>query len=132
MKWIIEDLKTAFAQLQRWQTWLAIGLIGLFALLAFLVGSFAFKTDSILTFVRHSANNCGQMTNGIIITLFCGMIFFLFTALLTLGELQRYLKYKSRGARYHTRQALIWGIFWGVLAVSIAIGALVFFNAYCR
>lgn len=132
MKWIIEDLKAAFAQLCRWQTWVAIGLIGLFALLAYLVARFALRTDSVLIFLRYSAGSCREMTNGIIIAMFCGMIFFLLSALLTLGELQRYLKFKPRGARHQTRQALIWGIFWGSVAVSIAAGALVFFNSYCR
>jgi hypothetical protein len=132
MKWIIEDLKSVFAELQRGQTWLGIGLIALFALLAYFVASFALRTDSVLMFVRHSASNCREMTNGIIIAMFCGMIFFLFTALLTLGELQRYLKFKSHGARQQTRQALIWGILWGTVAISIAVGALVFFNLFCR
>ncbi|WP_428827670.1 hypothetical protein ACLIKD_06650 [Azonexus sp. IMCC34842] len=132
MIWIIEDIKDALAQLKRWQTWLAIGLIVLFAWLAFLVGSHALKTDSVLLFIRHSASTCREMTNGVIIFLFCGMIFFLFLALLTLGELQRYVQFKQRRAYHQARQTLFWGIAWGVTAISIAIAALVFFNTYCR
>jgi hypothetical protein len=132
MSWIIKDIKTAFAQLKLWQTWTAIGLIALFALLAYLVGSFALKTDSVLLFVRHTASACREMTNGVIIFLFCGMLFFLFTALLTLGELQRYVQFKQRNAHHQARQTLFWGIAWGVTAISIAIAALIFFTTYCR
>jgi hypothetical protein len=132
MKWIIEDLKTAFDQLKRWQTWLGIGLICLFALLAYLISLYAFKTDSMLMFLRHTAGACREMTNGIIIFLFCGMIFFLFMALLTLGELQQYSVLKQRNAHYQARRSLFWGIGWGTLAIGIAVAALLFFNTYCR
>lgn len=132
MKWIIDDLKSAFAQLKQGSTWLVIGLIALFALLAFSVGHFALKTDSVLLFLRHTAGACREMTNGIIIFLFCGMIFFLLTSLLTLGELQRFFYLKQRSIHWQARQALFWGIGWGVTAISIAIAALVFFMSYCR
>ena len=132
LKCFIDDLKDALAQLGRWQTWLAIGLISLFGLLAYFVAGFAFKTDSVLMFLRNSAYACREMTNGIIIFLFCGMIFFLFASLLTLGELQQYLEHKQRGADFEARHSLIWGAGLGVFAIGIAIAALIFFNSYCR
>lgn len=132
MKWIIDDIKNAIIQLGRWQTWLIIGLISMFALLAYLIGSFAFRTDSVLMFLRHTTGSCREMTNGIIIFMFCGMIFFLFTALLTLGEFQQYFVFKQRAAHFQARKALIGGISWAVFAVVLAITALIFFNSYCR
>jgi hypothetical protein len=78
MQWLINDIKNALAQLGRWQTWLVIGLISLFALLAYLISGFAFKTDAILMSLRHSSGACREMSNGVIIAMFCGMIFFLF------------------------------------------------------
>lgn len=131
MKWLLDDIKEAFAQLLRWQTWVVIGLIGLFALLAYMVSQFAFKTDAVLMFLNHSTGACRQMTNGVIIALFCGMIFFLFTCVLTLGEFQQYLSFKQRHAEFEAKRALFWGIGWGTFAVSIAIAALVFFNSFC-
>jgi len=132
MSWLINDIKGALSQLRRWQTWLAIGLISLFALLAYLVGRFAFKTDAVLMFRLHTSGACREMTNGIIIFLFCGMIFFLFTALLTLGEVQQYFEFKQRGAHFQARQSLWWSLGWGSTAIGIAIAALVFFSTYCR
>jgi hypothetical protein len=132
MIWIVEDVKRIATQLKRWQTWAGIGLIAVFALLAYLVGRLALRTDSVLTFLRVSAYSCRELTNGVIIFLFCGMIFFLFTAVLTLGELQRYFDFRQRGATHQARQALLWGSGWGFVAIGIAVTALIFFNTFCR
>ena len=132
MKWIIDDIKSACAQLQRWQTWLVLGLISLFALLAYLVVGMAFQTDSIQIFLRHTTSYCQEMTNGVIIAMFCGMIFFLFACLLTLGEFQQYFVFKNRSAHRQARQSLNWGIGWALFAISLAIVAIFFFNSYCR
>ncbi|PKO33588.1 MAG: hypothetical protein CVU34_11550 [Betaproteobacteria bacterium HGW-Betaproteobacteria-7] len=132
MTWIIEELQRVLAQLRRWQTWAAIGVITLFALLAYLVGRLALRTDSVLTFLRVSAYSCHELTNGIIIFLFCGMIFFMLSAVLTLGELQRYFHLRQRGATHQARQALLWCSGYACLAIGIAVSALVFFNSFCR
>jgi len=132
MNWLIEEISTLFAQLKRWQTWLGIGIISIFAGLTYLVGSFAFRTDGILLFLHRTAGACRELTNGIIITMFFGMIFFMLSALLTLGEFQRYVQFKQRAAHYEASRALYWGIGWGVTAISISLAALVFFNRYCR
>lgn len=132
MLWIIEDFKRALLQLKRWQTWATIGLIGIFALLAYLVGRLALKTDTVLTYLRATTHSCRDFSNGVIIFLFCGMIFFLFTAVVTLGEVQRYFQFRQRGATRQARQALVWGCGGGFVAVSIAISALILFNKYCR
>jgi hypothetical protein len=118
MNWLINDLKDLWTELRRWETWIGIGIISVFGLLAFMIASFA--------------SACREMTNGIIVFLFCGMIFFLFSALLTLGEYQQYLEFKKHGARHQARQALIWGAGWGGFGVSLAVAALIFFNSYCR
>ena len=132
MKWIIEDLHRALAQLQRWQTWAAIALLGTFAGLAYLVSRFALRTDAILVFLNRSGSSCRELTNGFIIFLFCGMIFFALTSVLTLGEFQQFLQHKERGARKQARQALLWVMCWAFVAMAIAVAALVFFSHYCR
>lgn len=131
MQWLINDIKNALAQLRRWQTWLVIGLISLFALLAYLIGGFAFKTDAILMSLRHSSGGCRGMNNGVIIALFCGMIFFLFAGALTLGEFQQYFQFKKRAAHHQARRALIGGVSWGLGAITLAVAALIFLNLNC-
>ena len=132
MKWIIDDIYRALEALKRWQTWLGIGLISVFLGLAYLVASYSFQTDAILIFLHRTAASCRTLSNGSIIAMFCGMIFFAFSAVLTLGEFQRYVEYKQHGAHHQARQALTWGIVWITLAICIAVGSLVFFNSYCR
>ena len=132
MKWFIEEISRLIEQLRRWQTWAVIGMICVFAGLAYSVGSFAFRTDGILLFLHRTAGACRELTNGIIIFMFCGMIFFMLTALLTLGEFQRYVQFKQRAAHYQASRALYWGIGWASAAIGISVAALVFFNHYCR
>lgn len=132
MKWIIEDISRALAQLKHWQTWLVIGLIGTFAGLAYLIGTFAFRTDAVLIFLHRTTGACRELSNGLIIFMFCGMFFFLFAALLTFGEFQRHFEFKQHSAHYQARQALTWGIGWSIATIGIAVAALVFFSRYCR
>ena len=132
MTWVIVEFKRALAHLRRWQTWAASALLGFFGVLAYQVGRMALWTDSILIFRRASTHACRQLTNGIIIAAFCGMIFFLFTAVLSLGEVQRYIELDQRGATRQARRALASGAGWGALAAAIAGAGLYFFSTACR
>lgn len=131
MKWIIDDIKRGWAQLQRWQTWLTIFLIAGFAWLAYLVASYAFRTDSVLSYLHLTRGNCRAMSNQLIIAMFTGMIFFMLTVVLTIGEVQRYFQSQQRNAWREAGLARKWGFFWGLCAIAIAIAALVFFKTNC-
>lgn len=129
---LADEFLDALAQLRRWQTWAALGMLGLFGLLAFIVARFAFRTDSILIFLRYNASACREMSNGPIIFLFCGMIFFTFSAALTLGEFHQYLDLKRHRAHAQASGALRSSFAWAAFAIAIAIAALTFFETYCR
>lgn len=131
MKWLIDDLRQAWQQLQHWHTWLVIGLLALFAWLAYLVAGYAFRTDSLLTFIHRTTGSCREMTNGLIIAMFSGMIFFTFSSVLTLGEVQRYFQARRHHAWREMRHALLWACFWACVAITITVCALVFFKTYC-
>jgi len=131
MKWLINDLKAAFAELKRGATWLVLGLMAGFGLLSFVIAQLAFQTDSLLRFLRISSFNCREMTNGSIIFLFCGMIFFALTIASTFGEIQRYFHHRDRKSVFEARQAKIYGFIWGGIAVTISASALVFFKLNC-
>lgn len=132
MKWLFKQLFDVLAQFKRAETWFGIGLITGFGLLAYLVAKFAFQTDSVLRYLHLTASTCRDLSNGPIIFLFFGMIFFMLAVVVTFGEFQRYFTLRHRSAYYETRQALIHGICWGLVAIGISIAALLFFNAYCR
>lgn len=131
MKWIIDDIRRAWRQLLRWQTWLVLGLMGGFAALIYLVARYAFRTDSILSFLHLTSGQCRTMTNGLIIAMFSGMVFFALTVLATFGELQHYLIARQKNASREARKALTWTIVWGCSALTIAIAALSYFKANC-
>lgn len=132
MKWLLEDIYRAFLYLKRWQTWLFIGLFSLFAGLAYLVSRFAFRTDSLLIYLHRTAGACREMSNGAIMFMFFGMIFFALMALLTIGEFQQFFEFRERGAHHQAKMSLRWAIGWCLFAIAIAISALVFFSRYCR
>lgn len=131
MKWIIDDIRHGWAQLHKAQTQLTIFLIALFGGLVYLIAGYAFRTDSILSYLRITRGGCRTMDNGLIIALFSGMIFFSLTAILTIGEVQRLFQARQRGAWLEAGRALRWSIFWGCCAVGICIVALLFFKANC-
>ena len=132
MKWILDDIRSALAALKEGSTWLVIGMIALFALLAFAIFQFAIRTDSVLRNLKYTMAACREMTNGPIIFLFCGMIFFLFSAAVALGEVQRYYFHSERNSKHEMASSLKHGIGWGTFAVLIAVGGLLYFNANCR
>ncbi|MBK7415110.1 MAG: hypothetical protein IPJ38_08375 [Dechloromonas sp.] len=131
MKWILDDIRSAFAALKESSTWLVIGMIALFALLAYAIFQYAIRTDSVLRNLKYTMAACREMTNGPIIFLFCGMMFFLFSAAVTLGEIQRYYHFRRIGSKHEMRQAMKHGIGWGSFAITIAVCGLVFFSMNC-
>lgn len=131
MKWFIEDLKSALAELKRGATWLVIGLIAVFGWLAYIVAQFALQTGSLPGYLHLSIRTCRELTNGPIIFLFCGMIFFLFSVVITFGEIQRYFYYRDRKSTIQARSAAKLSIGWGLVALGITAAALVFFKSNC-
>lgn len=131
MKWIIDDIREAWAELKRWETWMFIGLLVAFSVLTYLIIRFAFRTDAILSHIGMSGGYCMAMSNQAIIAIFSGMIFFALAATLTLGETQQFFLARKRGAHQRAKKALRGAILWGVVALSIAIGALTYFNMNC-
>ncbi|WP_153130917.1 hypothetical protein [Dechloromonas hortensis] len=132
MKWLFDELKNLAAQLKRGETWLGISLLTGFGLLTYTVSQFAFKTDSVLRYLHYTAATCRDLSNGPIIFLFCGMIFFGLAVVVTFGEFQRFFDCRKRAGHYEARQALIQGIVWGLVAIGISAAALLFFWTYCR
>lgn len=131
MRWIINDLKEICASLRHWHGWISILILLVFTWLAYLVAGYAFKTDTILSFLRLTRGSCSAMNNGLIIALFSGMIFFTLLAVMTLGEAQHFIIAKRKGNQTLARKALIGMLLWGSGAVSIATLALLFFRANC-
>lgn len=133
MRWLIDDLKYALQQLKRAETWIFLGVLTGFTILGVAVAQVAFQTDSILRFLRLTVTACREMTNGPIIFMFCGGIFFILAVSTTFGEIQRYFFLRDRrNGDKMAKQALRSGFFWGAFACLIAVGAITFFHYNCR
>lgn len=127
-----DEFREMLSVFKRGETWLVLTLLAGFGALAYLLSRFAFQTDSVLRYLHYTASTCRELSNEPIIFLFCGMIFFFLSVVVTFGEFQRYYDYRRRNAHYESRQALYHGIGWGLVAIGIAGGALLFFYTYCR
>ena len=132
MKWILDDIRSALEELKHGSTWLVIGMIAFFGLLAYAIFQFAIQTDSALRHLKYTMSACREMTNGPIIFLFCGMIFFLFSAAVALGEVQRYYHFSELGSKHEAAQAMKHGFGWGAFAIIIALAGLTYFMMNCR
>lgn len=132
MKWIFRDIKQALLALKRGETWLALALLAGFGFLTYTVSLFAFKTDSVLRHLHHTMAACRELSNGPIIFLFCGIVFFALSVVVSFGEFHRYFECRDHRGHVEARRALISGIAWSAVAITISAGALLFFNTYCR
>lgn len=131
MKWFLNDLKAALAELKHGATWLVIGLIAAFGLFAFIIAHFAFQTDSLLRYLHISVSGCRELTNGPIIFLFSSMIFFILTVITTFGEIQRYCFFRAHKKAREAKRAAIYGVVWGSVATGIFAATLTFFKFNC-
>lgn len=135
MKWfdsLLEEIERGIDALKRKETWIVIGIIALFGLLLVLITRFAFRTDNILIYAHRTAAACREMTNATIIGLFCGMIFFFFSSVLTLGELQRYFYFKRINAYREAESAMRGLLVHFCITLALAGAGLAFFSFYCR
>ena len=131
MKWIINDIKEAWKELHRGETWMVIGLLVLFSVLTFLIVRFTLRTDALLNSLGVSSGHCRLMSNKTIIAMFSCMVFFALMVVLTLGEMRQYFIAKARGARQLAKKSQRWTIVWGGSALSLASGALIYFSQNC-
>ncbi len=132
IEWIVDDIRRAWQALLNWQTWVVIVILGVLGVLAFLVSRLALGTDSILTFLHQTTSTCKTVSNGQIIALFSGTLFFMLGGVLTLGELQRHFQARKRRVGREARAALGSALGWGSLTIALATAALIFFKSYCR
>lgn len=131
MHWLVRDLKEVLNQFKTPEFWISLLLIAFFSWLTYLLIHFSFLTDNILLDTRNNSARCRPLNNGSIIFLFSSMVFFAFSAILMLGELQRYMDLKGQKALRQASRSLLLGIVWGIISTAIATGVLIFFDSLC-
>lgn len=129
--WIGDDFGRAIEQLKKPETWVFIGLLTIFGGLIYFGYRLARKTDSFLRFIRAETASCVEMTNGPIIFLFFGTLFFALAMTVTLGELSQHFDYKRRQAQYQARRSLIQASIWGAVSLVVGAALLIYLDSRC-
>jgi len=129
--WIRNDVRELFGQLKKGETWVLIGILSVFFLLAFFATRFALRSDVLLRALHPSASMCRELGENAIAFLFFSIFFFGLTALATLGEFVTYIDAKRRHAHYNARGALKGTAGWGAAALVIGLAVVIFLDSRC-
>lgn len=129
--WIADDFRHMIAQLKKVETWVLLGILTIFFLLAFFATRLALCSDAMLRALHPAMAFCREMGNSGVVLMFFGMIFFGLTVLATLGEFFSYIDSKRQQDHYNARQALKSTAGWGAAALTIGLAVLFFLDSRC-
>ena len=129
MRGLWQALADVFSQFKTAEFWIAIMLIAFFSVLAYFLVHYAFLTDNIL--IDTQGARCMPLNNRSVLFLMFSMIFFAFTAVLMLGELQNYFNFKGEKDEKNATKSLAFSAAWGFVSTGLATGVLIFFSRIC-
>ena len=124
-----QTLRDILAQFKTSEFWIALMFIAFFGVLSYFLVHYSFLTDNIVIDLRGA--RCLPLNNRSVIFLFFSMVFFAFTALFMLGELQNYFNFKSEHDNKNASKSLAISAVWGFISTGIASGVLIFFSSIC-
>ena len=124
-----QTLRDILAQFKTSEFWIALMFIAFFGVLSYFLVHYSFLTDKIVIDLRGA--RCLPLNNRSVIFLFFSMVFFAFTALFMLGELQNYFNFKSEHDNKNASKSLAISAVWGFISTGIASGVLIFFSSIC-
>lgn len=129
--WIRDDFMRMVAQLKRGETWVVIGMLAIFFLIAFFVLRLALRSDTMLRALHPTMMVCRELGENSVAFLLIAMFFFVLTALAALGEMLTYIDCKRMRATFGAREALRGIASWGAAALVIGLGVLIFLDSRC-
>lgn len=124
-----QTLRDIFSQFKTSEFWIALMLIAFFSVLSYFLVHYSFLTDNIMIDLKGA--RCLPLNNRSVIFLFFSMVFFAFTALFMLGELQNYFNFKGDTDIKNANKSLTLSAVWGFISTGIATVVLIFFNRIC-
>lgn len=119
-------------QLKQPETWMVLGLIFVFLLMAFLIVRLALRSDNILRALRPGIAICRELGEKSIAFVFISGFFFVLCALTTIGELFTFIDSKRRRADFQAKEALKGFALWGSAALTIGSSTILFLDVYCH
>ena len=129
--WIRADIKSIIEQLKQPETWVLLGILVIFFLLAFFGTRIALRSDTMLRALHPGTAICRELGENAVAFIFVGMIFFGLTALATIGEFFSYMESKRCKAQYAMKAALRGTAGWGAAALSIGLAIVYFLDSHC-
>jgi hypothetical protein len=129
--WVRDDFLRMVAQLKKGETWVVIGMMAVFFVIAYLVVRLALRSDTMLRALHPTMSLCRELTENSVAFLFVGALFFVITAVAALGELLTYLDYKRMRTRYGPKEALRGILKWGGIALLLGLGVLIYLDSRC-
>lgn len=129
--WIRDDLKHMLQELRKPETWVVIGMVTAFSLIAFFVFRLALRSDNLLRSLHPSTVICRELGNKSIAFVFTSGFFFLLCSLASLGEFFSFIDCKRRGLEHGAKQALKGTAGWGLATVLIGLSALMLLDSLC-
>ncbi|MBS1198112.1 MAG: hypothetical protein H6R18_1897 [Proteobacteria bacterium] len=129
--WIRDDFRHMLVELRKPETWVVIGMVIAFGLIAFLVVRMALRSDTLLRASHPGAAVCRELGEKLIAFLFFSGLLFVLCALASLGEFFNFIDCKRQQLEYGAKQALKGAAGWGVAAVSIGLSSLFLLDVYC-
>lgn len=129
--WIRDDFRSMVEQLKQVETWVLLGMLAVFFLLAFFAIRLALRSDTMLRALHPATAICRELGENAVAFLFISMIFFGLTVLATLGEFFTYIDSKRHHAHYSARDALKGTAGWGSAALTIGLAVVFFLDSRC-
>lgn len=129
--WIRTDVRDLIEQLKLVETWVLLGILAAFFLLAFFGIRLALRSDTMLRALHPAVAICRELGENAVGFVFVGMIFFGLTVLATLGEFFTYIDSKRRAAHYSAQAALRGTAAWGAAGLTLGLVIVFFLDSHC-
>lgn len=129
--WIRDDLKHMLAALRKLETWITIGMVGGFGLIAWGILRLALQSDNTLRSLRPAMAFCREQENAAILFIFFCGVFFVLSAFATVGEFFNYLEAKRHKSFATARRSLLTTALTGTIALVLGFAILLFLEGRC-
>ena len=129
--WIADDIRRGIAVMKHRHSWIVLGMVVAFVIVLIMTFDLAIKTDTMLKSLHPGMALCRQMENSGVVFMFFGAVFFVLSALATIGEFFNYVEAKRRKAWRAMKGSFITLCIWGGVSLLLGLGMLFFLGARC-
>ncbi|HRE15778.1 MAG TPA: hypothetical protein PLW86_01755 [Rhodocyclaceae bacterium] len=129
--WIRDDLRHMFDSLTRSETWITLSMLAGFGLIGWGILRLALQSDTMLRSLHPATTLCREQDNLSITVIFFLGLFFVLSALASVGEYFNYLEAKRHKSMAEARRSLRTVFLIGIAALVLGGGALLYLEGRC-